>query len=306
MTTAQKEKLLIVGSMAFDSIETPKGSIEMALGGAATYASLAARFFAQPLIVAIVGEDFGDDHMSVLQEAGIDTTGIARVPGKTFHWRGRYRENFNERDTLETCLNVFEGFNPVLPDDYKTAKYVFLGNIDPVLQARVLDQVEKPEIVALDTMNYWISDALESLKLVLRRTDILLINDEEAFQLSGADSILEAAGNILQLGPKYLIIKRGEYGALLFGEDIRLFVPAFLLPQVIDPTGAGDTFAGGFMGYLSSLKKTDASSLAGALLRATVTASFTCEAFSVDKLRSLSHEAIDTRLAELKSLMRFD
>ena len=306
MTSAQKDKLLIVGSMAFDSIETTRGSVEMALGGAASYASLAARFFAQPLIVAVVGEDFGDDHMAVFQEMDIDTTGIARVPGKTFHWRGKYRENFKERDTLETCLNVFEGFNPVLPDDYKAAKYVFLGNIDPVLQAKVLDQVEKPEIVALDTMNFWISNTLESLKLVLRRIDILLINDEEAFQLSGSDTILGAAGKILQLGPRYVIIKRGEYGALLFGEDIRLFVPAVLLPQVIDPTGAGDSFAGGFMGYLSSLNQIDAPSLAGALLRGTVTASFACEAFSLDKLRSLRQDAIDTRLTELKSLMKFD
>jgi sugar/nucleoside kinase (ribokinase family) len=306
MTSVQKEKLLIVGSMAFDSIQTPKGSVEMALGGSASYASLAASFFAQPLVVAVVGEDFADDHLAIFKQMDVDTKGIARVPGETFHWRGRYRENFKERDTLETCLNVFEGFNPILPDDYKTAKYVFLGNIDPVLQTKVLDQVKKPEIVALDTMNFWISNALDSLKQVLRRTEILLINDEEAIQLSGGETILQAAEKILLLGPKYVIIKRGEYGALLFGEETRLFVPAYLLPRVIDPTGAGDAFAGGFMGHLSSLRKIDASSLAGSLLRGTVTASFACEAFSVDRLRSLRPDAIETRLSELKSLLQFD
>jgi sugar/nucleoside kinase (ribokinase family) len=306
MTTVQKEKLLIVGSVAFDSIETPRGSIDMALGGSAVYASLAASFFAKPLVVGIVGDDFGDEHFTMLQAMNIDTKGIAKVAGKTFHWRGRYRENFKERDTLDTCLNVFEGFDPVLPDDYRDAKYIFLGNIDPVLQAKVLDQVEKPEIVALDTMNFWITHTLDSLKQVLRRTDILLINDEEAFQLSGGDSILDAAGTILDLGPKYVVIKRGEYGALLFGADIRLFVPAFLIPLLIDPTGAGDAFAGGFMGCLSSLKKVNASSLKTSLLLGTVAASFACESFSVDKLRSLGRDAIDTRFAELKSLIQFE
>jgi sugar/nucleoside kinase (ribokinase family) len=306
MTTVQKEKLLIVGSVAFDSIETPRGSVEMALGGSAVYASLAAGFFAQPLVVGIVGEDFTDEYFAMFESMDIDTKGIARVAGKTFHWRGKYRENFKERDTLETCLNVFEGFDPVLPDDYKSAKYVFLGNIDPVLQAKVLDQVENPEIVALDTMNFWITHALDSLKSVLQRTNILLVNDEEAFQLSGADSILDAAGKILALGPKHVIIKRGEYGALLFGANMRLFVPAFLLPLVIDPTGAGDAFAGGFMGGLSSLEKVNASSLKTSLLLGAVTASYACESFSIDKLRSLGRDAVNTRLAELKSLIQFD
>jgi sugar/nucleoside kinase (ribokinase family) len=306
MTTTQKENLLIVGSVAFDSIETPRGSVEMALGGSAVFASMAAGFFAQPLIVAIVGEDFTDEYIDMLENSGIDTKGLARVAGKTFHWRGKYRENFKERDTLETCLNVFEGFDPVLPEDYKTAKYVFLGNIDPVLQSKVLDQVENPEIVALDTMNFWITHALDSLKLVLKRTDILLINDEEAFQLSGADSILDAAGKILDLGPKYVIIKRGEYGALLFGANIRLFVPAFLLPLVVDPTGAGDAFAGGFMGCLAGLKNVSTSSLKTSLFFGTVTASFACESFSIDKLRSLGSDVIDFRLAELKSLIQFE
>ncbi|MFH1756139.1 MAG: PfkB family carbohydrate kinase [Candidatus Latescibacterota bacterium] len=306
MNSMATENLLIVGSMAFDSIQTPTGKVDMALGGSASYASLAASFFSHPQVVAVVGEDFADDHIAMFEKMGVDTKGIAKVPGKTFHWRGRYRENFKERDTLETCLNVFEGFNPVLPEEYKKAKYVFLGNIDPVLQARVLDQVERPEIIAMDTMNFWISSALDALKMVLRRTDILLINDEEAFQLCGGGTILEAAEKILLLGPKYLIIKRGEYGALLFGENVRLFVPAFLLPLVIDPTGAGDAFAGGFMGYLSGRGSLDLSSLAGSLLRGTVTASFACEAFSVDKLRSLQHDAIAVRLTELKSLIQYD
>ncbi len=303
-TQHEKENLLIVGSVAFDSVETPVGSVEMALGGSASYASLAASYFSSPKVVAIVGEDFGEENFERLRSHGVDTDGIAKVPGKTFHWRGRYRENFKERDTLETCLNVFEGFDPELPEKYRRSSFVFLGNIDPTLQAKVLDGATQSKVVAMDTMNFWITTTPEALENVLRRVDILFINDEEIFQLSGETTLLLAAEKTLEFGPKYLVIKRGEYGALLFGPEIRLFVPAVLLPRVVDPTGAGDAFAGGFMGYLSSMKSLDRPSLAGALLFGTVTASFAVEAFSVDGLLALERPAIDRRLEELKEMLR--
>ena len=298
-----KDNLLIVGSMAFDSVETPRGRVDMALGGSASFASLAASYTCSPQVVAIVGEDFKPADIDRFQKHGIDTDGIERVPGKTFHWRGKYRDNFKERDTLETCLNVFEDFNPALPDKYRHTPFVFLGNIHPSLQAAVLDQVEQTQVVALDTMNFWISSTPDELKAVLRRVDILLINDEEVFELSGGETLLQAAEKTLQLGPRYLIVKRGEYGALLFGPDFRLFVPAMLLPQVIDPTGAGDSFAGGFMGYLTEKKSLDRASLAGALLRGTVMASFSVEAFSVDGLCDMTEAAINRRLEELEGML---
>jgi sugar/nucleoside kinase (ribokinase family) len=297
--------LLIVGSVAFDSVETPAGCVEMALGGSACYASLAASYFSNPRVVAIVGEDFGEEHIAKLESHGIDTDGIAKVPGKTFHWRGKYRDNFKERDTLETSLNVFEGFDPQLPEKYRGTPYVLLGNIDPTLQASVLDQASQSKVVAMDTMNYWIASSLEALKDVLRRVNILFINDEEAYQLSGETSLLHAAEKIFDLGPEYIVIKRGEYGAILFGPELRLFVPAVLLPVVVDPTGAGDAFAGGFMGFLSSKKSLDRPSLAGALLHGTVTASFAVEAFSVDGLIELERSAIYRRLEELGEMINF-
>ncbi|NIM18881.1 MAG: sugar kinase [Candidatus Latescibacteria bacterium] len=300
-----EETLLIVGSIAFDSVETPRGSVDMALGGSASYASLAASYLARPQVVAIVGEDFGNEHLTRFEKNGVDTEGIERVRGKTFHWRGRYRDNFKERDTIETCLNVFEGFDPVLPEKYQQTCCVFLGNIDPTLQSAVLDQVSRSEIVAMDTMNFWINTQLKALKQVLRRVDILFINDEEAFQLSGAESVLLAAEEILALGPRYVVIKRGEYGSLLFGPEYRLFVPVVLLPRVVDPTGAGDAFAGGFMGYLSKVKALDRTSMAGALMRGTVMASFAVEAFSIDGLAELEEPAIDHRLKGLENLIDF-
>lgn len=301
----RKQPLLIVGSLAFDSVQTPTGSIEMALGGSASYASIAASYFARPRVVGIVGEDFTDDHMAKLRDHGVDTLGVERVPGKTFHWRGRYHSNFKERDTLETALNVFETFDPEIPDDYRDAPYVFLGNIAPELQLKVLDQTRGAELVAMDTMNFWIESAREALLEVLERVDILIINDEEALQLSGQTSVVDAAAHIRGLGPSHLVIKRGEYGAVLFGPGATLFVPAMLLANVVDPTGAGDTFAGGFFGHLSAGGALDRATLGGGLLSGTVMASFAVEAFSVDGICSLPATDVAERRERLEGMIRY-
>jgi len=300
-----KENLLIVGSVAFDSVETPTGRTDMALGGSASYASLAASYYARAQVVGIVGEDFGDQHFEVFEKHNVDTEGLEQVTGKTFHWKGRYHENFKDRDTLETALNVFETFDPIIPEVYRKSRFVFLANIDPVLQSKVLDQTSAAELVALDTMNFWIETQRDALKEVLRRVDILFINDEEAIQLSDQPSVIDAAQRILEWGPKYVVVKRGEYGALLFGPEMCLFVPAVLLSKVIDPTGAGDSFAGGFLGFLSRVGSLDRSAMAGALMSGTVLASFAVEAFSVDGLRGLPAKAIDGRRAELEAMLRF-
>lgn len=302
---SQNGQLLIVGSIAFDSVETPTGKVEKAIGGSAVYASIAASYFTKPNVVGVVGDDFLDEHIAVMGDRNVDTRGVERAPGETFHWAGRYRANFKERDTLVTCLNVFENFDPKLPDDYKACSHVFLGNIDPVLQSRVLDQVGDTTLVGMDTMNFWIQNSLDALLAVMKRIDILFINDEEALELSGESGILKAAGKILRLGPRYLVIKRGEYGALLFGDDLRLFVPAVLLPEVVDPTGAGDTFAGGFCGYAAAQDSVDRQTLANALLTGTAMASFVVERFSVDKLTRLTEQDLSGRLGELETMMRF-
>lgn len=302
---ANKESLLIVGSLAFDSVETPAGSVEMALGGSASFASIAASYYCSPQVVGVVGEDFEQNHFKIFEDHEIDTKGIEKVAGKTFHWKGRYHDNFKERDTLETALNVFESFDPSIPQEYTNSKFVFLGNIDPSLQLKVLDQMRETTLVAMDTMNFWIDTTRDSLMEVLARVDLLFINDEEALQLSDESSVLGAARKVLQWGPTYVVIKRGEYGAVLFGPETCLFVPAVLLEDVVDPTGAGDTFAGGFMGYLAGQNRSDRSSLAGALIAGTVKASFSVEAFSVEGICSLAPSKIDARRAALENMITF-
>jgi sugar/nucleoside kinase (ribokinase family) len=274
----------------------------MAMGGSASFASIAASYWCQPLVVGVVGEDFGEKQFDRFAKHGVDTRGIEIASGKTFHWRGRYHDDFKGRDTLETALNVFEAFDPEIPGEYADAKYVFLGNINPTLQSKVLDQTSA-EVVAMDTMNYWIDTAMDALKNVIERVDLLFINDEEALQLSGEGSVLAAANSILAMGPKYVVVKRGEYGALLFGPDMRLFVPAVLLDKVVDPTGAGDAFAGGFMGSLASKGVLDRSSLSSALINGTVVASFAVEAFSVDGICDLGQTEIKTRTEQLESMI---
>jgi sugar/nucleoside kinase (ribokinase family) len=297
------EKLLIVGSVAFDSVETPAGSVEMAMGGSASYASIAASYWCRPLVVGVVGDDFKKEHFERFEERGVDTLGIEKVRGKTFHWRGRYHDDFKGRDTLETALNVFESFNPEIPEAYKTARYLMLGNIAPELQLRVLEQTAQAELVAMDTMNFWIETARDALEEVIGKVGILFINDEEALQLTGKTSVLGAAEMILTMGPKYAVIKRGEYGALLFGPDLCLFVPAVLLHRVVDPTGAGDTFAGGFLGRLAGAGKLDRPTFSSALIDGTVVASFAVEAFSVNGICNLSDKDVAGRRAQLENMI---
>jgi sugar/nucleoside kinase (ribokinase family) len=306
MSESQREPVLIVGSVAFDSVETPHGRADMALGGSASYASIAASYFAKPQVVGIVGEDFGEHHLGRMSSHGVDVGGIESVEGgKTFHWRGRYHENFKDRDTLETSLNVFEHFDPSIPDAYRDTRFVFLGNIAPALQLSVLNQTRNTKLVAMDTMNFWINTARDDLQEVIKRVDLLFINDEEAMQLAETWTVLGAAARIRQWGPRYLVIKRGEHGAVLFGPDVTLFVPAVLLSSVVDPTGAGDTFAGGFMGHLSRAGDVGRSSLAAALTWGTVMASYAVEAFSVDGICDLSGAEIETRRRHLLDMVRY-
>jgi sugar/nucleoside kinase (ribokinase family) len=304
-TSSEAQPLLIVGSVAFDSVETPQGRAEMALGGSASYASIAASYFTQPQVVGVVGDDFQAHHMARMSDHGVDVRGIERTAGKTFHWRGRYHEDLNNRDTLETALNVFQHFKPAIPEAYRGAKYVMLGNIDPTLQLSVLEQTKGARLVGMDTMNFWIDTAREALYEVLSRVDVLFINDEEAMQLADRWTVLGAAEAIRSMGPKFIVIKRGEYGSVLFGPELTLFVPAVLLSNVVDPTGAGDTFAGGFMGHLSRGGALTRENLAQALAWGTVMASFTVEAFSVDGICKLSSDAIEKRRQELLDMVRY-
>jgi sugar/nucleoside kinase (ribokinase family) len=304
-TQPEAHSLLIVGSVAFDSVETPEGRVDMALGGSASYVSIAASYFTKPQVVGVVGEDFQAHHMARMSDHGVDVRGIESMPGKTFHWRGRYHEDLNNRDTLETALNVFQHFKPTIPDAYRGARFVMLGNIDPSLQLSVLEQTRGAELVGMDTMNFWIDTARDALYEVLKRVDVLFINDEEAMQLADRWTVLGAAEAIRAMGPKYVVIKRGEYGSVLFGPDLTLFVPAVLLNHVVDPTGAGDTFAGGFMGHLSRGGGLSRGNLAQALAWGTVMASFTVEAFSVDGICRLSREAIDERRHRLLDMVRY-
>jgi sugar/nucleoside kinase (ribokinase family) len=303
-------ELLTVGSVAFDTIRTPRGHAERVLGGAATYFALAARFFAPVRVVAVVGEDFLPVHEETLSSRGICLRGVERAAGKSFFWEGEYERNPNNRRTLATELNVFEKFTPRLPDDYLDSPYVFLANIDPMLQVRVADEMKSARIIGGDTMNYWIEQTPDELRAFLRRLQLLIINDSEAVQLSGEHNLLMAARAILALGPKALIVKRGEHGASLYTADGFFGVPAYPLEDVFDPTGAGDAFGGGVMGYLAA---TDAGAnpreLGAALRRAvvygSVMGSFACERFGVERLCSLTREEIERRYREFVELTHF-
>jgi sugar/nucleoside kinase (ribokinase family) len=298
--------LLVVGSVAFDAVETPHGKVERMLGGAATYFSVAASYFTHVNLVAIVGDDFTDKDASIFRGRRVDTRGLERANGKTFFWAGRYSENMNERTTLATELNVFAGFKPRLPEAYRSPKLVFLANIDPSLQSSVLRQVKRrPKVVALDTMNYWIERTPKELRETLRRTDILMINDSETRQLSNEHNLLRAARHIFKLGPKALVIKRGEYGAMLVHQNHAFSVPAFPLEEVHDPTGAGDTFAGGFMGYLASVGGAGGANLRRAMVYGSVMGSFTVEKFGLDRLRELKRSEIHARARHFSKMTQF-
>lgn len=301
--------LLVVGSLGLDTIETPTASRHEVLGGSAAYFATASSFMAPVALVAVVGEDFVDDHSRFLNQHGIDTEGLERRPGRTFRWHGRYSSDFNKRTTLLTELNVFAGFEPKLPESYRRARLLFLGNIDPVLQLRVLDQMERPALVGLDTMNFWISGSREALLKVLLRVDFLLLNDEEARMLSGINNLVRAARAIQDLGPKNVIIKRGDAGALLFHADQIFAAPALPLSDVVDPTGAGDCFAGGFMGFLSRAWQggpLDGMTVRRAMICGSTMASFCCEDFSLDRFRTLSAGDIDERFRAFRRLTHFD
>jgi len=298
--------LLVVGSVAFDALESPYGKVERTVGGAATYFAVAASFFAPVSLVAIVGEDFTAKDEAVFSGRHIDTEGLERAAGKTFFWAGRYSENLNERVTLATDLNVFAGFKPRLPEKYKSSKYVFLANIAPDLQRDVLKQVKgRPKLAALDTMNYWIERTPAELRETLKHVDILMINDSETRQLSNEHNLLRAAKHIFKLGPSTLVVKRGEYGAMMVDKNGVFCVPAFPLEEPHDPTGAGDSFAGGFMGYLAGAKNLSDATLRRAMVYGSVLGSFTVERFGLDRLRVLKRSEIHARARHFAKLTQF-
>ncbi|BFM43083.1 PfkB family carbohydrate kinase [Flavobacterium sp. CFS9] len=302
-------KLLIVGTVAFDAIETPFGKTDKILGGAATYIGLSASFFnLQSAIVSVVGDDFPQEHLDLLTSKNIDISGIEIVKGgKTFFWSGLYHNDLNSRDTLVTELNVLADFQPKVPQNYKDADVVMLGNLHPLVQSSVLDQLEKkPKLVVLDTMNFWMDCALPELLDVIKRVDVITINDEEARQLSGEYSLVKAAAKIQELGPKYVVIKKGEHGALLFHNREVFFAPALPLEDVFDPTGAGDTFAGGFSGFIAQSENISFGNMKNAIIYGSNLASFCVEKFGTERMESLSKAEVAIRLQQFKSLTQFD
>ncbi len=302
-------KLLAVGTVAFDAIETPFGKTDKILGGSGTFVGLAAsQFGVKTGIVSVVGGDFPSSHIEMMNSKGIDTKGIEIIKeGKTFFWSGKYHNDMNSRDTLITELNVLENFTPVVPDEFKDATIVMLGNLHPLTQASVLDQMtKKPKLVVLDTMNFWMDIALKDLHTVLKRVDVITINDEEARQLSGEYSLVNAAKKIHEMGPKYVVIKKGEHGALLFNNENMFYAPALPLAEVFDPTGAGDTFAGGFCGYLSKAENISFENMKSAIIYGSNLASFCVEKFGTERLQELTNIEVKDRLEAFKELTQFD
>ncbi len=307
MSTQASNKLVVVGSVAVDWIITPNAEREESVGGAAVFFSMAAAPHAKVQLVGVIGHDFPTTALADLEAAGVDLEGLERTEGLTFRWKGRYHENMNSRDTLETHLNVFENFSPKLPDSYRESDFLFLANIQPSLQLDVLGQMSRrPKLVGLDTMNLWIDIAHDKLLEVLRRVDVLAINEEEALQLTSETNLVRAAAKIRAIGPRTLVIKRGEYGALCFGPDDSLFsAPALPLDDVVDPTGAGDCFAGGFMGYLARTGEITGEHVRKAVIWGSTMASYCVQGFSYDTLRGLSPEHIGTRYQRFVELTRF-
>jgi sugar/nucleoside kinase (ribokinase family) len=298
--------ILAVGSVAFDTLKTPFGEVDKILGGALSHFSLAASFFTNVGMVAVVGEDFTDKEREVFEGRSIDLAGLQTAPGKTFRWGGEYSYDLNERKTLFTELNVFEHFKPTIPEDYRTSDFVFLGNIHPSLQVDVVGQVKSPKLIAADTMNYWIEGTPDELRQMLERVDVLLINDSETRQLSEEYNLVRAAEKIHAMGPKTLVVKRGEHGVLLFNESHRFAAPAYPLETVFDPTGAGDTFAGGFLGYLASQESLTDDALRQAIIFGSTLGSFCVEDFGTRRLESISRADVDDRYREFKKLTHFE
>jgi sugar/nucleoside kinase (ribokinase family) len=297
--------VLIVGSVAYDSVRTPFGEMKEVLGGAASYASVAASFFAPVRLVAVVGEDFSEGHVMQLAQRNIDLTGLQRARGKTFRWEGYYEYDLNQAHTTATELNVFREFRPALPASYRESPYVFLANIDPALQLSVLDQVRRPRLVVCDTMNYWIESARDKLLEVLARCDIALMNEAEARELCSEGNLIAASREVLNLGPGVVIIKKGEHGAIMRSRDAYFAAPGYPLEEIRDPTGAGDTFAGGLVGYLARCGDTTEEALRRAIIAGSVMASFTVEDFSLNRLFSLSPEEVAERYHEIVAMTRF-
>ena len=298
--------IVTVGSVAFDSVKTPFGEASGVVGGAASYFSVAAAFFTDVRLVAVVGDDFGEEQMQVFKGRRIDTAGLQRVPGETFRWKGEYGFDLNTRETVYTRLNVFDRFRPVLPGPYRSTPFVFLANIHPALQSEVLTQVQEPRFVAADTMNYWIEGTPAELRAVLGRIDALIINDEEARQLAGESNLVKAARAIQGMGPRLLVIKRGEHGVLMTRDQGFFAVPAMPLDTVTDPTGAGDTFAGGFMGYLASAREISDEVLARATIAGSALASLAVEDYGLDGLLEVSSKALNQRFQAFKRLTHFE
>ena len=301
--------LLVVGSVAFDSIETPDGSADRVLGGSASYFSYVASFFTKPRLVGVVGEDFPEQNRHLLEARGVDMTGLTTQPGKTFYWKGRYHQDMNTRDTLEVQLNVFGTFDPVLPESFRDSKHIFLANAAPSVQAKVLDQVTAPSLVVADTMDLWIEIAKPDLLALLPRLDGLSINDSEAKLLTGESNLVRAGHAVRRMGPKFVLLKKGEHGAILFSEEGTYVVPAFPSPDVLDPTGAGDSFAGGVMGYLATRPEVVpghpewGTQLRRAMAYGTVIASMTVEGFGLDRLTRTSRQEIDSRLEAYRHML---
>lgn len=300
---------MIVGTVAFDAIETPYGKTDKIVGGAATYISLAVSYFKNNCnIVSVIGDDYDQDTLAMLRERGVDQQGLQVKDGeKSFFWSGRYHNDMNSRDTLDTQLNVLEHFDPIIPEAYQDCQYLMLGNLTPAVQMSVIERLEnKPKLIVLDTMNFWMDIALDDLKAVLKKIDVLTINDEEARQLSGEYSLVKAARAILNMGPKFLIVKKGEHGALLFDHEKIFYAPALPLEEVFDPTGAGDTFAGGFIGHLAATDDISFENMKRAIIIGSTMASFTCEKFGIERLAELTTDDIERRANQFVELVDFD
>ena len=302
-------KIVSVGTVAFDAIETPFGKTDKIVGGACTYISLSAAYFNDsPNLISVVGEDFPKETIDLFKKRGINTEGLQIKEGeKTFFWSGKYHQDMNTRDTIDTQLNVLESFDPIVPNSYQDCDILMLGNLTPSVQMKVIQQMEtRPKLIVLDTMNFWMEIAMDDLKEVIKQIDVLTINDEEARLLSGEHSLRKAAKIILQMGPKYLIIKKGEHGALLFGDNNIFYAPALPLEEVFDPTGAGDTFAGGFVGHLSTCDSINWEAMKKAVIVGSAMASFTVEKFGIERLVALDENQIEERINEFKKLVSFN
>jgi sugar/nucleoside kinase (ribokinase family) len=298
--------LLIVGSVGIDNVKTPLGEVQNVLGGAASYASTAASFFSPVQLVGVVGDDFPQEHIDFLASRQVDLTGLQRVPGKTFRWSGYYDFDVNQAHSLDTQLGVFQDFRPILPESYRDAKYVLLANIDPTLQLEVLDQIRNPELVMCDTMNFWIEGKKEELLKVLARVHVAVLNDGEARQLCETFSLVQAARQIREIGPETVIIKKGEHGAVMFGRNTHFSAPSYPLESVVDPTGAGDSFAGGFMGYIAHTQDISDNNLRRAVIYGSAMASFDVEDFSQNRMKTLTHTEIGQRYRSFKEIAHFE